>query len=140
MGENNVVVPLLFIVAVASGIFTILASRWQAQRKRLEQVCAHPPVPRVDTERLRGLLRMASSLPWRQGDGRDEATWVVVRDRERPDPALGKVELLASCSTSMRSEGDAALIAQAVTAMPAMLDEIDWMRAELQAVRAIAKG
>lgn len=85
----------------------------------------------VNTQELRELLEKATPGPW---------TWKQVGTYSTPGVALfwpdtskGGVHSRRLDSNGGMTEADADLITNAVRALPALLDEIDALRAELQA-------
>lgn len=75
----------------------------------------------LDLDAIRALAEAATPGPWRVGDGGDYFEWEVVIA-----PHLPTLEL----SESADGAEDAAFIAAARTAVPALLAEVDRLRGE----------
>jgi hypothetical protein len=94
----------------------------------------------TDTDALRALLDAPhSELPWTQGGTKAKPHWNVLSpEAVVHGPRFPTEKEDYTTGTVVRWNADAALIAAAVTALPALLAEIDALRAVRDAARPIA--
>ena len=91
----------------------------------------------VDTTKLRALLDTASPRPWRADVwyGSDDGGWAAIGPHCVASDADGFDDVPETPSYD-QAMADAALIAGAVNALPELLDEVERLRARIDAICA----